>query len=90
MAIDFQKIKEDVVNVGVTVGAKAKDVSGVAKLKIDIKSKENELDKLYAALGRVYFTAHQSETGLPEETLFCGIRKAEEELLSLRQELEQR
>lgn len=90
MAIDFEKLKNDVVATGKEVGVKAKEASEVAKLKLDIKGKERELDQLYAALGRVYFAAHQNEEEVPEEVMFHGIRKAEAELAGLKEDLQNR
>lgn len=90
MAFDFDKFKSDVANAGAEIGAKAKEVTETAKLKIDVKSKENELDKLYMALGRVYYTKHQDDAEVPEDVMFRGIRKAEEELAALKEELSQK
>ena len=36
----FDKLSETIVSAGKDVGQKAKDVSGIAKLKMDIRSKE--------------------------------------------------
>lgn len=37
----FDKLSETIVSAGKDVGQKAKDVSGIAKLKMDIRSKED-------------------------------------------------
>lgn len=87
MAIDFDKVKDDLICTGKEVKDKAKEVSRSTKLKLDICSKKHELDQLYAALGRVYFTSHQHEENLPEEVMFNGIRRAERELAGLKEEL---
>ena len=44
---DFNKVKESLVNAGKEVESKAKDVSAVAKIKIDIHNKEVFLEKQY-------------------------------------------
>lgn len=89
MSYDFEQFKKDVKKTGEMVGEKAKELSDTAKLKIDIKSKEHELNKLYCALGRVYFAAHQSdeEETIPEAVMFRGIKRAEAELAQLNKEL---
>lgn len=90
MAIDVDKIKEDVIKMGKDLGAKAKDAADLAKLKMDIASKKRELNQLYAALGKVYFAAHQKDGDIPEAVMFRGIQTAEAELAGLKVELESR
>ncbi len=51
----WDDIKDELVNAGRDVSQKAKEVSGVAKLKLDIKSKEDALNKQYMELGRKYY-----------------------------------
>ena len=55
----FDEMKESLVSAGKDVSQKAKEVSGVAKLKLDVKSKEDYVEKQYAELGRTYFDAHK-------------------------------
>ena len=55
----FDEMKESLVSAGKDVSQKAKEVSGVAKLKLDVKSKEDYVEKQYAELGRTYFDAHR-------------------------------
>lgn len=57
----FEKIGDTMVTVGKDVTQKAKDLSGVAKLKIDIKSKEDFVEKQYALIGRKYYEAHKDD-----------------------------
>ena len=45
----FDSMKETLTTAGRDVSQKAKEVSGVAKLKLDIKSKEDALNKEYIA-----------------------------------------
>ena len=47
----FDSMKETLTTAGRDVSQKAKEVSGVAKLKLDIKSREDALNKEYIALG---------------------------------------
>ena len=49
----FDEMKESLVSAGKDVSQKAKEVSGVAKLKLDVKSKEDYVEKQYAELGRI-------------------------------------
>ena len=50
----FEKLGDTIVNVGKDVTQKAKDVSGIAKLKLDIKSKEDFIKEQYIELGKIY------------------------------------
>ena len=42
----FDEMKESLVSAGKDVSQKAKEVSGVAKLKLDVKSKEDYVEKM--------------------------------------------
>ena len=88
MEVDFDKIKEDLITVGLEVKDKAKETAEIARLKLDIKSKERELNRLFAELGRAYFAAHQEDEEVPEEELFAKIRVADAELTGLKVNLE--
>lgn len=55
----FESMKETLTTAGRDVSQKAKEVSGVAKLKLDIKSKEEALNKEYISLGKRYYEMHK-------------------------------
>ena len=57
----FDKLSETIVSAGKDVGQKAKDVSGIAKLKMDIRSKEDFVEKQYAELGKAYYEKHKDK-----------------------------
>ena len=57
----FDEMKESLVSAGKDVSQKAKEVSGIARLKLDIKSKEDYVEKQYAILGRMYYEQHKDE-----------------------------
>jgi len=57
----FGKIGETLVNVGKDATQKAKDLSGAAKLNLDIKSKEDFVQKQFAELGKIYYQVHEGE-----------------------------
>lgn len=58
----FEKLGETIVSVGKDATQKAKDLSGVAKLNLDIKAKEDYVQKQYAELGKVYYEAHKGDS----------------------------
>ena len=57
----FDKLSETLTNASKDVSQKAKDLSGVAKLTMDIHTKEDQLQKLYAQIGKLYFEAHKDD-----------------------------
>ena len=62
MAIDFDKLKDDLFSVGKEVGDRVSDVSNIAKLKLELRSKEDYIHRQFAELGRMYYEAHQKDT----------------------------
>ncbi len=64
----FDNVKETLTTAGRDVSQKAREVSGVAKLKLDIKSKEDYLNKQYMELGKMYYEMHK-EGEMPEEQI---------------------
>ena len=92
----FDKLSETIVSAGKDVGQKAKDVSEIAKLKMDIKSKEDFGEKQYAELGKAYYEKHKDdeteETGengekTPEQEHFFLISEALGEIERMRAEV---
>jgi ribosomal protein L40E len=83
----FDKIGEAVVSAGKDVGQKARDVSGVAKLKLDIKSKQDYVQKQYAILGESYYQKHKDEEGSEDAEQFYLIKEALEEIERMKAEV---
>lgn len=84
----FDDMKSELISAGKDVSKKAKEVSGVAKLKLDIKSKEDELNKQYIKLGKKYYDMHK-EGEMPEaeitaiSTLLNEIEDLKNEVLKI-------
>ena len=57
----FDKLSETLVNASKDVSQKAKDLSGVAKLTMDIHTKEDQVQKMYAQIGKLYFEEHKDD-----------------------------
>lgn len=83
---DLNRVKNTIVNAGKEVESMAKDVSATAKIKMDIRNKENFLEKQYALLGREFYKAHKEEE-MGESVYFPSIKEAEEELACLKADL---
>ena len=82
----FDEMKESLVSAGKDVSQKAKEVSGVAKLKLDVKSKEDYVEKQYAELGRTYFDAHKDDEENAENEQFKVIKEALAEIERMKTE----
>lgn len=83
----FDKLGESLVSAGKDVSQKAKDVSEIAKLKLDIKSKEDYVQKQYAVLGQAYYEKHKDEEGIEEAEQFFLIREAQESIERMKAEV---
>lgn len=57
----FDKLSETLVNASKDVSQKAKDLSGTAKLTLDIHTKEDQVQKMYAQIGKRYFEEHKDD-----------------------------
>ena len=76
----FDKLGETIVNVGKDATQKAKDLSGVAKLNLDIKAKEDYVQRQYTELGRIYYEEHKTESEVDGAEHFELIKEALEEI----------
>ena len=61
----LDSMKSELLSAGRDVSQKAKEVSEIAKLKMDIKSREDALNKQYIELGKKYYEMHK-EGEMPE------------------------
>ena len=83
----FDKLGESLVSAGKDVSQKAKDVSEIAKLKLDIKSKEDYVEKKYAELGQAYFNTHREDDECGEREQFFLIQEALDEIERMKSEV---
>ncbi|MDD6057075.1 MAG: zinc ribbon domain-containing protein [Clostridiales bacterium] len=83
----FDKLGESLVTAGKEVGQKAKDASEIAKLKLDIKSKETYVEKQYAALGAAYFAKHKEDEECEEREQLFLIQEALDEIARMKEEV---
>lgn len=86
MAFDFDKLKDELFSVGKEVGDKVSGVSNIAKLKLDVRSKEDFLEKQFAQLGRAYYMEHK-EDEVPEQDLVNVIIETEAEIEEMKQKI---
>lgn len=83
----FDKLGESLTAAGKDVSQKAKDMSEIAKLKLDIKSKEDYVEKQFVELGKAYFEKHKEEEGIEEAEQFFLIKEAQEAIDRMRAEV---
>lgn len=81
----FDSMKETLTTAGRDVSQKAKEVSGVAKLKLDIKSKEDALNKEYITLGKRYYDMHKE--GEVADTEIAAVSTLLNEIADLKEEI---
>lgn len=83
----FDKLGESLVSAGKDVSQRAKDMSEIAKLRLDIKSKEDYVEKKYAALGEAYYEKHKNEEGCEDAEQLFLIGEALEEIERMKAEV---
>lgn len=75
----LEKISDTILHVGKDVTQKAKDVSGIAKLKMDIRSKEDFIKEQYIELGKLYYEKNKG-IDVEEQAQFERIDEAQNEI----------
>lgn len=83
----FDELTESLTTAGKDVTQKAKDMSEIARLKLDVKSKEDYVQKQYMAIGQTYFEKHKDEEGIEEAEQFFLIREALDEIERMKAEI---
>lgn len=82
----FDKLGETLMTAGRDVSQKAKELSGAAKLNLDIKAKEDFVQKQYAEIGKQYYEAHKDDASTEFEQ-FASIREALESIEQMKKDL---
>ena len=83
----WDDLKGSLFAAGRDVSQKAKEVSEVAKLKMDIHTKEDFVEKQYAALGRAYYEANKNNVSEKDAAQFRVIGEAIEEIKRMNQQV---
>ncbi len=76
----WDNLKGSLFAAGRDVSQKAKEVSEVAKLKMDIHTKEDFVEKQFAALGRAYYEANKDDVSEADAAQFAVIKEALDEI----------
>ena len=88
MTIDFDKLKDDLFSVGKEVGDRVSDVSNIAKLKLELRSKEDFIQRQFEELGRLYYEAHkEAADSVAEQDMFNSIAETEARIAETKSEI---
>lgn len=82
----ISKISESLTEAGKDVSQKVKDMTGIARLNMDIRGKESYINRQFSAIGEQYYEMHKEDV----EPLFEEIdliNEAKEEILRMQKEL---
>ena len=82
----IDRLSDTMITMGREAKDKAMEAASLAKLRMDIRSRENYLNELYAELGKKYYTEHKDE----EDLDFIEIENLSAEIDELRRELDTR
>lgn len=83
----WDDLKGSLFAAGRDVSQKAKEISGMAKIKMDIRTKEDFVEKQFALLGRAYYEANKDAVSLGDEEQFKVIKEAIDEIARMEQQL---
>lgn len=87
--MDFiDKLSDTIVTVSKDATQKAKSISEIAKLRLDIRTKEDDINKKYQQIGKLYFEEHKDDEE-PAYEQIISIKEAQEVLEELRGQLGQ-
>jgi len=83
----WDELKGTLFAAGRDVSQKAKEVSEVAKLKMDIHTKEDFVEKQFAILGRAYYEVNKDNASEKDAEQFRVITEAMEEIKRMNQQV---
>lgn len=84
----FSKLGDTISATGKDVSRKAKDLTGLAKLNMDVRTKEEYVLKQYTEIGKQYFEQHKDDEA-PAFGEIALIKEAMEEIEALKSEIAQ-
>lgn len=85
----FDKLGDTIVSVSKDATQKAKDISELARIRMEIRSKQDYLNKLFLEIGKIYYDAHKDDEEKEFKEQMLLVKDAQEGLEELRQQLGQ-
>ncbi|KAI4451034.1 hypothetical protein C823_005572 [Eubacterium plexicaudatum ASF492] len=85
----FDKLGDTIVSVSKDATQKAKDISELARIRMEIRSKQDYLNKLFLEIGKIYYDAHKDDEEKEFKEQMLLVKDAQEILEELNQQLGQ-
>lgn len=85
----FDKLGDTIISVSKDATQRAKDLSELARLRMEIRAKQDYLNKLYLEIGKIYYDAHKDDEEKEFKEQMLLIKDALEVLDELKQQLDQ-
>lgn len=85
----FDKLGDTIVSVSKDATQKAKDISELARIRMEIRSKQDYLNKLFLEIGKIYYDAHKDDEEKEFKEQMLLVKDAQEVLEELNQQLGQ-
>lgn len=83
----FDKLGDTIVSVSKDATQKAKDISELARIRMEIRAKQDYLNKLFLEIGKIYYDAHQDDEEKEFKEQMLLVKNAQEVLEELNQQL---
>lgn len=85
----FDKLGDTIVSVSKDATQKAKDISELARIRMEIRSKQDYLNKLFLEIGKIYYDTHKDDEEKEFKEQMLLVKDAQEVLEELNQQLGQ-
>ena len=85
----FDKLGDTIISVSKDATQRAKDISELARLRMEIRAKQDYLNKLYVEIGKIYYDAHKEDEEKEFKEQMLLVKDALEVLDELKQQLGQ-
>ncbi len=85
----FDKIGDTIVSVSKDATQKAKDISELARIRMELRAKQDYLNKLFLEIGKIYYEAHQDDEEKEFKEQMLLVKDAQEVIEELKQQLGQ-
>lgn len=85
----FDRLGDTIVSVSKDATQKAKDISDLARIRMEIRSKQDYLNKLFLEIGKIYYDAHKDDEEKEFKEQMLLVKDAQEVIEELNQQLGQ-
>ncbi len=85
----FDKLGDTIVSVSKDATQKAKDFSDLARIRMELRAKQDYLNKLFLEIGKIYYDAHKDDEEKEFKEQMLLVKDAQEVIEELKQQLGQ-